>query len=331
MSKYTTEVRYICEYYAGYEDSQDFDKIDDIIHKSHNKVMGNYPIFDEAYRETLDSKILKHYYTREICEETAALWRLRLNNRMNEIMPYYNKMYSSELLHFNPLYDVDISSSHIRNEDSSANATSKTKDNRNESKITDGETERNANNVTERNDSRASNTDNETFSENQNKTHSGTVGSAISDDNKKQLDKYSDTPQGAITGLESGTYLTNARIIEGEEGSIQNTNQVSDSDGNTKYNENGSSSTNEQYNTSGKSVDNDTTKNSVSENLNASTNGERNDENNISTTEDYLEHVQGKRGGVTYSKMLSEYRETFLNIDRMIIDELNDLFFGLWE
>ena len=47
-------------------------------------------------------------------------------------------------------------------------------------------------------------------------------------------------------------------------------------------------------------------------------------------TESYLEHVRGKGGGVSYSAMLQEYRETFLNIDMMIIDDLEPLFMGLW-
>ena len=50
----------------------------------------------------------------------------------------------------------------------------------------------------------------------------------------------------------------------------------------------------------------------------------------LTSTEDYTEHVSGKQGAISYSKMLEEFRQTFLNIDRMILDELNDLFFGLW-
>ena len=50
----------------------------------------------------------------------------------------------------------------------------------------------------------------------------------------------------------------------------------------------------------------------------------------MSTTEEYIENIFGKRGGITYSKMLTEFRETFLNIDLMIVNELRPLFFGLW-
>ena len=55
--------------------------------------MTNYPIFDEEYRETLNSNILNHYYENEIGFETASLFRFYLNQKLNEIMPYYNELY----------------------------------------------------------------------------------------------------------------------------------------------------------------------------------------------------------------------------------------------
>ena len=53
----------------------------------------NYPIFDEAYRETLNNNILMHYYENEIGFETAGLFKVYLNQKMIEIMPYYNELY----------------------------------------------------------------------------------------------------------------------------------------------------------------------------------------------------------------------------------------------
>ena len=53
----------------------------------------NYPIFDEAYRETLNNNILMHYYENEIGFETAGLLKVYLNQKMFEIMPYYNELY----------------------------------------------------------------------------------------------------------------------------------------------------------------------------------------------------------------------------------------------
>lgn len=95
MSSYTTELRTICESYAGFSDIAVYDNIDDIIAKALPKLFNfNFPIFNESYRITLETKIIKHYYTREISEETVGLWKLRLDSKLNEIMPYYNKLYN---------------------------------------------------------------------------------------------------------------------------------------------------------------------------------------------------------------------------------------------
>ena len=58
--------------------------------------MTQYPIFDETYRETLNHNILYHYYENEIGFETAPLFRLYLNQRLNEIMPKYNELYRAQ-------------------------------------------------------------------------------------------------------------------------------------------------------------------------------------------------------------------------------------------
>lgn len=58
--------------------------------------MNTYPIFDENYRNVLNQKILNHYYENEIGFETAALFRFYLNNKLNEIMPYYNTLYTKQ-------------------------------------------------------------------------------------------------------------------------------------------------------------------------------------------------------------------------------------------
>lgn len=231
MSKYTTEVRYVCEQMGGYSESQGGDKVDDVLEKSWNKIFDtSWSIFDEQYRKVLCKKILKHYYTREIGAEVVGLWILWLNRRMCEIMPYYNQLYESEKLKFDPFTDTDITTTSNRKIDTENNATGSS----------DGTTT----------------------------------------NNNVSRDLYSDTPQGALQGVESETYLTNAR----------------------KISDTGSSNDSNNYNSSGSGNSND----------------------------DYFENVKGKRGGENYSDMLRKYRETFLNIDMMIIEELDDLFLNLW-
>lgn len=131
MSHFTTEVRYICESYAGLDASVGFNEVEKVIEHSYQKVFDfDFPIFDEAYRPLLEKKILRHYYTREISAETVGLWKLQLCNKLNEIMPYYNQLYKSELIEYNPLYDVDLTRDYLRNntgENSGSNTNNNTR------------------------------------------------------------------------------------------------------------------------------------------------------------------------------------------------------------
>lgn len=97
MSHYAPQVRSICEYYAGLSAPAGGLQVDSIIDKAIPHIFtGNWPIFDEEYRNTLCHKILRHYYMREIGFETVGEWVLELNTRLFEIMPKYNLLYESE-------------------------------------------------------------------------------------------------------------------------------------------------------------------------------------------------------------------------------------------
>lgn len=342
MSMYTTEVRFICETEAGLDESVGYNNVNEVVKASHASVIGNYPIFDEAYREVLDCKILKHYYTREICEETVGLWKLRLNNRMNEIMPFYNKLYQSELLSFNPFYDVDLSSEHMRSEDTSSEENGTYSDERNDadSRIRNNESKEDGSvkdsGMLYRSTADSTNLDTENASKREEISNASSNESSEDRKSSNNIDKYSDTPQGGITGLNNGTYLTNARIIDDtttdyadrEVGSSEvNTGEVSGNESKDGYSDGVVNEivSNEKKN-DGTVKENEIETGSKTSNMDSN----RKNEGSINSVENYLERVHGKRGGVSYSKLLMEYRDTFLNIDKMIINELSDLFFGLW-
>jgi hypothetical protein len=83
--------------------------------------MTSYPIFDENYRSVLNNKILMHFYENEIGFETPALFRHYLNTTLNEIMPFYNTLYTKQKLLLDKLEDnVNIK------EDFKGTSTSKT-------------------------------------------------------------------------------------------------------------------------------------------------------------------------------------------------------------
>ena len=109
MSKYTTEVRTICENLIGLKSPAGYGSVNDILSQVAPLVFNfDWPIFDEAYRRVLEIKILKHFYTREIGLETVGLWKLKLDTKMNEIMPYYNQLYESVDLVTEPVNEIDV-------------------------------------------------------------------------------------------------------------------------------------------------------------------------------------------------------------------------------
>lgn len=56
-----------------------------------------YPIFDEEYRLTFERKFIEHFYFREIGSETVGRFKFNLRSTLNLIMPFYNKLYISQL------------------------------------------------------------------------------------------------------------------------------------------------------------------------------------------------------------------------------------------
>lgn len=233
MSLYTIELRYLIEgnYDLGLKD---------------------YPIFDESYREQLNNKIIQHYYFREIGFETEALFKNRLNQKMNEIMPYYNQMYESSKLKIDPLSTIDLEEVFSRKSKTTGEGTSSTSG-----------TGNNTNNF--------------------NSTDTTDYG---------KISKFSDIAQAQTTPNEilNDKYLTSATVDDGQD---KNTNT-------------GTNTSQTESTTSGTSTD------------------ERNLDEDTTLTR------KGNNGTASESELLNMYRETFLNIDMMIIDDLDELFLGIW-
>lgn len=70
--------------------------------------LSNYPIFNETHRETLNSLILRTYWLQEIGVETPEMWRFNMETAMMLHMPYFNELYKSTLIEYDPLVTMDI-------------------------------------------------------------------------------------------------------------------------------------------------------------------------------------------------------------------------------
>lgn len=315
MSKYTTEVRYICEKFAGKDASVDYNKVDEVISASRAYIFDfDYPIFDVLYKPRLECKILKHFYTREIGAETVGLWKLFLNRKMNEIMPYYNQRYNSELITFNPLHNTDISVS--RNDTFTGNKTDdNTRKTTNSGRDIDTV-------VTDRDMS----VEHRGYDLNEYDDDSGSKVKDHYEDKSGSSDTSTgwhyeaDTPQSTIAGVNDSNYATRA---------------VKDTNTNNYNKDNENTRTFDQHN------QNKTTYNSdddTAEDITVTDTKQFghiiDDKENllqaILNTDAFIEHRTGKSEGETYSEMLNKFRTTFLNIDMEVIEELNPLFFSLW-
>lgn len=307
MSKYTTEVRYICEQKAGLQESVGFNNINSVLDKSWDKIFTtNWEIFDESYRKILCEKILRSYYTREICAETVGLWQLWLDSTLCEIMPMYNQLYKTTIYEFNPLYNTDMTTTFTKTVTG------------NDSKTTTGNNSK-WNDVST--SSKNTKTDDYTVKDSS-KTDSTSKGNTNSEssnnDTFDETNKFNDTPQGGVNGIESGNYLTDIRMISRTGTTTNSSDENSTSSLNGTY-------TNENLN-KGTTVNEGTTRSNTTETgtTNASETG------TSETTETWTEKVMGKNNSENYGQLLVEFRKSIINIDKMIIDELKPLFMQLW-
>lgn len=413
MSKYTTEVRFICESMYGLDESKGYNDVDTIVENACNRIFEDFPIFDEEYRIPLEKKILRHYYTREICAETVGLWKLWLNNRMNEIMPYYNMLYRSALLDFDPLHDVDYTVNHSGNDSSNEGVETSSEENGNVSYTKDS-TGTTDDDSTKTYNTNVANSESATRTMNTTDTETGTVerefntvdgengditrtdnltrnltgSSSLTRDTETdsttdttdntdftgtKWEYFNDTPQGGVdridvTGLSN--YLTNAKKTTDNTETDETIHSVNNTTGNeTADTTNTEAETNTGTVTENRDLDKThtgTVTDDISKSLaktgtigdqkqgTTATTGTVDDNRNVSTVEHstnvgetertsssnstraitstnaYIERVTGKRNNLSYSELLLKFRQTFLNIDAMIIDELQDLFFNLW-
>lgn len=66
------------------------------------------PIWDEAYRSILAGKIVDHFWNREIGFETIDLFQMKARTKLNEIMPYWNRMYESTEIPYEALSTMRV-------------------------------------------------------------------------------------------------------------------------------------------------------------------------------------------------------------------------------
>lgn len=227
-----------------------------------------YPSFYEGVEKAaFEQKVIDHYYFRQIGQETVGRFLHMFRTRIREIMPYYIDVYKSvKIMHEldNPFDNVDVTETFSQTSSGTASGTASGESSGTESTTGTGSE------TSER-------TDTKTVSDT--KTH-----------------KFSNTPQGSISNLDS--YLTEA--------------SVDLSDGSEQL---GSTATG-----SSESAVNATSSGSASQTSSSHSSG----------TVTHTLTRKGNQGVNTFAHDIMEYRKSIINVDMMIINELNDLFLGIY-
>ena len=100
MSKYTMTIKDIVDDYSITSEARDIDSKLDVARGYLFDF--NYPVIDSETKKRIEIAILKHYYLREIAFETIGIFKIKLNDRLNLIMPRYNSLYEKQDLSLSP-------------------------------------------------------------------------------------------------------------------------------------------------------------------------------------------------------------------------------------
>ena len=99
----------------------------------------DFPIYSESYRTEFEEKLIRHFYFHEINITSIGAWKFQLREKLNLIMPVYNKMYEAVAIKYDPLIDTQMHETYTRNNnltsDSSTNGNVTQKDTSNNSQV----------------------------------------------------------------------------------------------------------------------------------------------------------------------------------------------------
>lgn len=94
MSKYTIMIKDIVNDYNNFIKNK---SVDERLDEARKYLFDfNYPVIDGDTKKRIEIAILKHYYFREIAFETIGIFKIKLNDRLNLIMPRYNNLYKKQ-------------------------------------------------------------------------------------------------------------------------------------------------------------------------------------------------------------------------------------------
>lgn len=253
---------------------EDYTSVTDFTEDATKLLFESYPIFDEMHREELNRKIVDHYLFDEIALTPYSKWQFMLNRKLREIMPYYNKLYLSELGIEDIYNDLDVEETLDRTVGTDTE-TNSSRENTNVTLRNESEDHtKNINTDTSQNEDLSANS--------QSETNRSDVPF-----NRNKNDEYpTESEKSNETSLGQNTYSGN-----------QKEDEVRSNNRDVEVNDNlqGSSSSLMDSN----------------------------------TLEVYTKKMKGKNSKISKAEVLKQYRDTLLNVDMLIVEELADMFMFL--
>lgn len=116
MASYTMELRTYIEAWSQY-DTRPLTTAEKIEIGRKKLFDFNYPIFDPEYKAVFETNFIRQFYMTEIGFETEEYFKFQLETWLRINMTYFNKMFESEKLQYNPLFNTDLTEDSNRKND----------------------------------------------------------------------------------------------------------------------------------------------------------------------------------------------------------------------
>lgn len=341
-----------------------------------------YPIWDDDYRTVLSSKIITHYYFYEIGVETPARFIVALSTKLNEIMVYYNQLYKTQLDGLPALIDIDLWEEHGgnasqnktgSNEQGSTNTQDDTRvtdvddDDKGNSTVTNDLNEKVTHGTVDISKKELGHSETITYDTTDTATYDSnnatiygknqrTDYNSSEDTSSDNKNRFSDTPQGGLDGIESDRYLTTATLdnargnltrkgydtvgLSGTDNVKHTGSDTHSKDGSDTHSFSGMDTQTDTHSgddttthtgTVGTVTANKKTINTVDDYFSkkiASLTGKT--EEDTHSNDYYLNHKWGRTGAKNIVQEVLDLRDAIINIDMLVINELGELFMQLY-
>ena len=232
----------------------------------------DYPIFNENYRSEFETKFIRYFYNKEIGFETESLFKFELETWLQINMPYYNQLFESELLEYDPLTNIAMQFDQDLKQDTTLDTTKDSQEDSTSNSVTQSSFEHDTqrDTTTDTTTNRTQNTKTDTTTDvighsETNSTQDSNTTSTTDTTTNSDTHTQSDTTQDSFNRKIASDTPDNRLHLSSNDGSgvIEYANDITEtmdkSTGNTTTDTNTSDTTNSNTNTTDKTTSNSQT------------------------------------------------------------------------